>query len=216
MKRMRFGATALCAILLTAIVLTGCSSSDGRDGRDGQTGAQGPAGEKGEKGDKGDQGEPGPQGPAGEIGAKGEKGDSGESTGNASGTRLKARYASTPDGARIFLGWHDDELGFDCEFKKVEDGTKRCYPTEYSILLYRTADCTGVPVVMDDSSKYFIGWNSIEDTNHLYKKEGAPFEADSTYWFYGGICSEWRRNVVVSSFGQPLIPSYEKMITMIE
>lgn len=63
----------------------------------------------------GPQGPEGPQGPAGYSAL-------------ASGTRIKARVGTTPDGAKLFLGWHDAELGVDCEFLKASDGLTRCLP----------------------------------------------------------------------------------------
>ncbi len=79
----------------------------------------------GAKGDTGEAGIPGPQGPQG---PKGEQGDASETGGNVSGSRLKARYASTPDGAKVFMGWYDSQLNEKCTFRLAEDGRMRCLP----------------------------------------------------------------------------------------
>lgn len=47
---------------------------------------------------------------------------------NRSGTRIKMRVGSTPDGAKEFHGWHDDVLGVDCYFSRATDGARRCLP----------------------------------------------------------------------------------------
>lgn len=83
----------------------------------------------------GPQGPEGPQGPAGYSAL-------------ASGTRIKARVGTTPDGAKLFLGWHDAELGVDCEFRPTKDWSTRCMPVgPYTNDLYFTDhSCTQAAV----------------------------------------------------------------------
>lgn len=100
-----------CAIM----ALAGCSASDGAAGAAGQEGAQG---------------EPGEVGPQGPQGPKGDQGEAGKDfrLEDVSGTRLKARYASTADGAKVFVTWFDEKLNIQCDFIEAEDGKTRCLP----------------------------------------------------------------------------------------
>lgn len=72
--------------------------------------------------------------------------------GAESGTRLKAIWWKTEDGARSFAGWHDDELGQDCTFIHATDGVDRCVPPAPYIQgygppsLFEDAACT-IPLV---------------------------------------------------------------------
>lgn len=45
-----------------------------------------------------------------------------------SGDRLKMRVGDSPDGARHFIGWFDEELGIACAFATATDGAQRCLP----------------------------------------------------------------------------------------
>ena len=47
---------------------------------------------------------------------------------NTSGTRIKMRVGTTPDGAKAFLGWYDTMRGDDCTFLVASDGQRRCLP----------------------------------------------------------------------------------------
>lgn len=61
-----------------------------------------------------------------------------------SGSRIRARTLSTPDGARQFLGWWDMELGIACGFSDSGDGITRCLPQDVMWAFYDYADagCT--------------------------------------------------------------------------
>jgi hypothetical protein len=45
-----------------------------------------------------------------------------------SGTRIKMKVLTTPDGAKSFQGWHDTQLDIDCQFLAATDGQTRCLP----------------------------------------------------------------------------------------
>jgi hypothetical protein len=45
-----------------------------------------------------------------------------------SGSRLKARYITTADGAKQFYGWRDIQRNEDCSFMTAGDGQNRCLP----------------------------------------------------------------------------------------
>lgn len=46
-----------------------------------------------------------------------------------SGSRLRAMFHSGGDGALLFHGWFDRELGFRCQFMRSPDGPMRCMPS---------------------------------------------------------------------------------------
>lgn len=64
-----------------------------------------------------------------------------------SGSRLKAKWFVTEDGARYFdFNWYDSERSHDCTFMAAGDGVQRCLPTAAATTLtYRDSACT-VPV----------------------------------------------------------------------
>ena len=45
-----------------------------------------------------------------------------------SGSRLKMRVGTSPDGAKTFLGWRDTMRNEDCAFGVAADGQQRCLP----------------------------------------------------------------------------------------
>lgn len=69
----------------------------------------------------------------GPIGPEGPQGPIGPAAGSPieSGTRIKMRVGETPDGAKMFLGWHDAERGENCSFRVAADGKTRCLPEVY-------------------------------------------------------------------------------------
>lgn len=44
------------------------------------------------------------------------------------GSRLRPRVRLGDDGSREQLGWHDTQLGTDCEYRTAVDGVTRCLP----------------------------------------------------------------------------------------
>ncbi|MFN7131999.1 MAG: hypothetical protein ACK4N5_07945 [Myxococcales bacterium] len=62
---------------------------------------------------------------------------------DTSGTRLKARVGVSPDGAKVFLGWHDSARNEDCSFVLATDNKLRCLPAgRPSMGRYADANCT--------------------------------------------------------------------------
>jgi hypothetical protein len=51
-----------------------------------------------------------------------------------SGTRIRRRMGTTPDGAKMFLGWRDIMRNEDCNFLASTDGVSRCLPAYYTTL----------------------------------------------------------------------------------
>lgn len=135
------------AAALTAIVylLIGCNQPPSSSARgvaalavDALRGPEGPPGPAGEAGPTG------PIGPAGKDGAPGKDGAAADTV-NRSGTRLKARYLATADGARQLVGFRDLDLGERCtftpgsdEYAPGEGNVLRCYPTDAQRLAWTT------------------------------------------------------------------------------
>jgi hypothetical protein len=66
-----------------------------------------------------------------------------------SGTRIKARVLTTPDGAKTLHGWRDTTLAIDCYFGTAADGVTRCIPNAPidQGTYFSDAACT-IPVVV--------------------------------------------------------------------
>jgi hypothetical protein len=60
------------------------------------------------------------------------------------GSRLKLVIATGSDGVRGTTGWHDAQLGVDCQIYEANDGVTRCIPTAmaYASAYYADAECT--------------------------------------------------------------------------
>ena len=86
---------------------------------------------EGEKGTPGTPGLTGHDGAPGEPGPPGERGADGKDT-TVSGSRLRAVYRTTDDGAREAVGWFDKDTGERCSFSTAIDGMKRCVPPPVS------------------------------------------------------------------------------------
>ncbi len=63
-----------------------------------------------------------------------------------SGARLRAMVVDGGDGAQLFAGWWDSELGVACQFRLVDRATARCFPVVGGIEgagpFFSDADCT--------------------------------------------------------------------------
>ena len=67
------------------------------------------------------------------------------------GTRLKLRFTRAANGTRAPVGWYDSELGTDCSFQDVGDGTLRCLPAQTWTSAFEDLGC-GLPVYIHRSS----------------------------------------------------------------
>lgn len=61
-----------------------------------------------------------------------------------SGSRIKMRVGTTPDGAKQWIGWHDMQRNEDCGFQIASDGMTRCLPSAGANIsnIYSDAQCT--------------------------------------------------------------------------
>ncbi|HET9954666.1 MAG TPA: hypothetical protein VFQ61_09180 [Polyangiaceae bacterium] len=87
-----------------------------------------------------------------------------------SGTRLKA-VLYTGGGTEVFRHFHDEKLGFDCEFVEAANGDVRCVPSTVAVLSYLDASCREPATFLD--------------FGHL-PKEGDWVRADA--WGSAGSC----------------------------
>ncbi len=141
---------AFMKVLLLAAValLIGCGGDDVL-----VPGPRGAAGKAGAVGAAGKDGAPGAPGPAGKDGAAGK-----DTT--VSGTRIRARYLVSEDGARMQIGWQDTKLGEPCAWGVAGDGKTRCLPGTSSgsetpaVFAFASADCTGAPVAIGLFAEY--------------------------------------------------------------
>ncbi|HEY1813062.1 MAG TPA: hypothetical protein VGG74_12015 [Kofleriaceae bacterium] len=87
-------------------------------------------------------GTPSSGGDGADGGASSGGGGSDQLGGYQSGTRIKMRELTTPDGARQFEGWYDTQLDVDCAFFVSTDGVTRCLPAAGGEPVYFDAACT--------------------------------------------------------------------------
>lgn len=69
----------------------------------------------------------------------------------ASGSRLKMRVLTSPDGAKAFHSWFDTATNQECQFGPAADATIRCLPTHTLALFFSDASCQ-FPVALIASS----------------------------------------------------------------
>ena len=81
-------------------------------------------------------------------------GTSAVDSGVVSGTRLRAQYLTTADGARQFFGWFDKNLNVSCHFGMADDGRIRCLPDSGALVgaAFLDANCTQQLAQFDASS----------------------------------------------------------------
>lgn len=116
----------LSGLAITALVVAGCS------GTDGETGPAGEAGEAGEAGAAGDKGEIGEKGEDGEIGEKGEMGEQGEAgaQGEPGVSWQPPQYVGSAKCGECHEAQYDKFLlsGHPYKLNKVVNGEKPTYP----------------------------------------------------------------------------------------
>src|SRR5688572_33384336 len=113
---MRRHVPTLWTALLLGFVLA-CSEEEARPDPTAPTGAGGaPPSTTGSSVGGGHEG-------GGSQGGGNEGGGNTQALGYENGSRLRARVYAGTDGAKQFLGWRDTQLGVDCAFGRVADGT---------------------------------------------------------------------------------------------
>lgn len=104
-----------------------------------------PSGDAGDGGGGGGDGN-GSGGGSGDGNGSGGPANGDDATASRSGTRIKLRYMTTPDGAKIFQGVFDTQRNEECYFGTAADGQTRCLPTgivfAYAAGYFADASCT--------------------------------------------------------------------------
>lgn len=79
-------------------------------------------------------------------------------TNHRGGSRLEARFLTTDEGFKAWVGWHDTTLNEDCTFQADEQGTQRCFPLNATQEIYFSNEsCTRgfVPTSDDAEGGYY-------------------------------------------------------------
>jgi hypothetical protein len=128
--------------------------------------------------------------PGGDARPGGHEGDSYQS-----GTRIKAEYLVTPDGARSFNGFFDSQRNEPCSMLKSTDGVTRCLPTgtlDVSDLYFADAACTVHASILVTSClavlpKYIriYSFSGCEYRSRIFER--GP-QIQSYYVNAGGVC----------------------------
>lgn len=108
-----------------------------------------------------------------------------------SGTRLRARVQSSPDGARAWVGWHDATLDLDCARYVTSDGS-RCLPDGGAMVIpyYSDASCS-TPVARTDDvicSTYAVALSRPGRSGIAYVWSTAGQYSGQTYAIVGASC----------------------------
>jgi hypothetical protein len=120
---------ALISTLGLAAALSGCGARRAGGGAGGDVDM--PGGDKGSGGGAAGAGGGGGMPGNGAGGGGGSGADGGGlvvKPDYVSGTRIKARVVTTPDGAKMFVGIYDNDLQTECSFSTAADGITRCLP----------------------------------------------------------------------------------------
>jgi len=125
-----------------------------------------------------------------------------------SGSRIKMRVGTTPDGAKTFIGWRDTQRNEDCQFSyKMTDGLIHCEPISaanpfYAYNAFADAQCTtplalvpscAMPPKYGYSIVYPSGNNCGDYTFHLYNL-GAAYTGTGLYQKSGTSCTATQRD----------------------
>lgn len=111
-----------------------------------------------------------------------------------SGSRIRARFGETPDGAKQFIGWYDTQLNINCMFGETSEGVFRCIPTPILYAsLYSDAACTS-PLFMTASGCSMVAeWGMTTDECgrvHRIFKRGAVYTDTVAYAKSNGTCTQ--------------------------
>jgi hypothetical protein len=136
-------------------------------------------------------------------GGSGGAGGSGGTPDYVSGSRIKSRVMSTPDGAKAFSGFYDTQLSVPCSFGHAADDTLRCLPTTYAYVgtfwadsgcttpvAYSSFGCAPAYATKSDTSTTCvdIGYYGTTARTRIYSISGAY--TSSTIWSGSpGSCS---------------------------
>jgi len=96
-----------------------------------------------------------------------------------SGSRIRARFGETPDGAKQFMGWYDNQTRTECAFLQTSEGIHRCLPTPLLYSSYFADSSCTTPLFMATS-----GCNTTPSWGVVYDECSRPirvFQRGSVY-----------------------------------
>jgi hypothetical protein len=105
-----------------------------------------------------------------------------------SGTRIKAKVLTTPDGAKSFAGWRDTQRNEDCSFLLAADGQTRCLPTGvmFPAEFFADSTCTqnGYISTLCSLPSYALVWTqSATCGEYSYRVFSASVASDAGTFF---------------------------------
>jgi len=116
------------------------------------------------------------------------------------GSRIKARWAQTGEGQRIFAGWYDTMVKTECSFRRMVDGEYHCLPFGFLLATtpvdYSDAACTAPAAVFSyascESSPFIRRMdttNSCEARERVYAR-GERIAGGVAFWRPDGPMGE--------------------------
>jgi hypothetical protein len=125
------------------------------------------------------------------------------------GSRIKARWAQTGEGQRIFVAWYDTMLKTDCSFRRAADGEYRCLPLGFLLATtpvdYADPACTAPAAVFAEAScdpPAFIRrpdtTNSCESRERVYAR-GERIADGVAFWRPDGPTGECKPGGVLET-----------------
>ncbi len=109
-----------------------------------------------------------------------------------SGSRIRARFGETPDGAKQFFGWYDNQLGIDCAFVQASDGQYRCLPTPILYISYFADSSCSTPLLAvtagcNATASWGLTYDSCSRPNRVFQR-GSVYGGNTGYMKSGSNC----------------------------
>jgi hypothetical protein len=113
-----------------------------------------------------------------------------------SGSRMKMRVGTSPDGSKDFRGWYDTQLEINCVFRKTANGPVRCIPelTSLNDRWYADANCIVRHAVLpaEDTDLILGTIISMEVSSGKYRVYQVTERiAGQVYDNSQGMCAQW-------------------------
>lgn len=109
-----------------------------------------------------------------------------------SGSRIRARFGETPDGAKQFFGWHDNQMGIDCAFVLTSDGVYRCLPTPILYISYFADSSCSTPLLAvtagcNATASWGLTYDSCSRPDRVFHR-GSVYGVNTGYMKSGSNC----------------------------
>ncbi len=111
-----------------------------------------------------------------------------------SGSRIRARFGETPDGAKQFIGWYDSQLSINCLFAETSEGIFRCVPAPLLYAaLYADAACASPLFMVASDCGTVADWGMSTDEcgrPHRIFRRGTIYTDTVAYARSNGTCTQ--------------------------